>query len=1153
MRSNKSAPVTVLCLCTVILLTICFSVSVSAQNIFGRISGTVTDPTGAVVPNITVTITNEATKAARTTTTDDNGFYVAENLAVGSYTIVAEQTGFKRTMTQGVGLAAGARVTVNVNLEVGAPSETVQIEISSETVNTTSGEIARHIDQAQVQRTALNQRNYAQLVSLVPGAALTVFDQTTLTTGMSTTAASINGNRADGNLFTVDGGFNLDGGSNATQLNNVGLDFIREVAVQTSNYSAEYGRNNGASINVVTRSGGNEFHGGAFEFIRNDKLDAINYASKLNATATSPARKPTLRFNDFGWNLGGAIVKNKLFFFGGQEWKKIRQSATPQNMTIPTTAELSGNFSALTGLVLHAPPNAPPGCTIVNNIMSPACITADGRAIAAVYRLMGQQAASFSNTPTANNATFQPNNPQDWREDIIRIDYQITENQSLYGRYIHDALNLIDAFGTFTPGGLPTTPTNRIRPGFSYQVGHVWTISPSLINEGKVNISLNKQRIPPSGDTWKRETYGFAFNPPFGLIGTFPEGIPHVTFTGIGGGFPTAAPAQFTGPYFSLIAPTTDITLSDNFTWQMGKHSLKFGGMWAYNKKLQNSRPNSYNGAINFSTNGNPNTTGNPFADALMGNFQTFTQQSADPTGAFRFSDTEAYVNDSWRVNRKLSLELGLRYLHTGPTYTLANNMVNFDPSLFDPTKVPVVGTNNIPVGAFLNQGFVINGLVRPGAVPSGQLANVPGGDSAFVNAVPATAPRGFYNPENLFAPRLGFAYSPFDNDRTSIRGGFGIFYDKPEGNIIFGQPAVVPFLRAATFQNGNLANPSSGTGATPTIFGMSAVDPNFKVARTYQYSVSVQHQLPYDLLLEIAYVGNRARNLVRQPNINVPTFATALSHIGQTTNQQRPFLGYTDITQFRSDASSHYNGLQIYVTKRKGDLTGTVSYTFSKANGNASGINDNPEPECPFTCQLANGTIVSWEDYYYGPLAFDRRHVFVFTYTYDIPFFRDRKGIEGALLSGWQVSGITRAQSGAPLTINGSQTIGPAGSGVTAFTRRANRVNGVDPYSGFTCPAGKVCWFNPAAFAAPSTTGAGDSAVGSILGPGYYDWDVSVRKIFKLPREGMTLAFQADAFNLFNRVNYANPAVTVTGGGFGQISATNPPRNLQFGLRLSF
>jgi hypothetical protein len=1127
--------------------------STHTQNIFGRISGTVTDPAGAVVPLTKITITNKATNVARNATTDDNGFYAQDDLPSGVYTVTAEQGGFKTVTIGQVELSAGARVTVNLNLEVGSATERVEVQGNAETVNTTSGEISRNVDSQQVQKMALNQRNYAQLVSLIPGAALTNFDQTAMTTGMSTNASSVNGSRSDGNLFTVDGGFNMDGGSNVTQLNNVGIDFIREVAIQTSNYSAEYGRNNGSSVNVVTRSGGNQFHGGVLEYIRNDKLDATNVASKLNATPTSPAVKPALRFNDFGWNLGGPIVRNKLFFFGGQEWKKIRQSATPQNMTIPTTAELVGNFSGITGLTLKKPANAPAGCTITNNVLSPQCITADGKAIAAVYGQMGQQASRFSNTSTANNATFQPNNPQDWREDLLRLDYQIGEKHSLYGRYIHDYLNLIDAFGTFTPGGLPTTPTNRVRPGYSYQVGEVWTVNPRIVNEAKINASWNKQRIPPSGDAWKRGTYGFGFIPPLGLVGTYPDGIPHVTFTGIGSNFPTAAPAQFTGPYFSLLAPTTDISVTDNITIQVNSHNLKFGGMFARNRKDQNSRPNSYNGAINFGTNGNPNSTGDPFADALMGNFQSFTQQSADPVGHFRFNDTEVYANDSWKVTRKLSLELGIRYLRTGPTYTQGNNMVNFDPGKYNPAQAPAVGTNNIPTGTFLNNGFVINGLVRPGDVPQDQLGRVPNGNSAFVQAVPATAPRGFYKPENLFAPRLSFAYSPFNSDKTAIRGGFGMFFDKPEGNIIFGQPGVVPFLQAVTYQNGNLSNPSGGTGATPTIFGMSAVDPDFVVARTYQYSIGVQHQLPKGLLLEVSYVGNLGRKLVRQPNINAPSFAVAAANVGKTTNQQRPYLGYTDITQFRSDASSNYNSLQVYASKRKGSLTGTVSYTLSRAFGNASGINDNAEPECPFTCQLSSGETVSWEKFYYGPLGFDRRHIFVASYSYDFPFFRNSKGVEGAVLDGWELSGITRVQSGAPLTVSGTQTIGSAGSGVTAFTRRANLVQGVPLYSGYTCPAGKKCWFNPAAFTQAPTNGAGNAPVGNIIGPAYYAWDISLRKNFNLPREGMRLTLQADAFNLFNRTNWGNPGTTVTGGGFGQIGGTNPPRNLQFGLKFAF
>ena len=491
----------------------------TGQDIFGRISGNVTDSTGAAIPSATVNVTNEATKAARTVATDANGFYVASELPVGIYDVTVEQSGFKKITKTGNDLTAGARMTVDLQLQIGSITETVNVVSVGATVNTTSGEISTTVDSRQVESLALNERNYVQLVSLIPGSALTSFDQTALTTGMSTTASSVNGLRSDSNLFTVDGGFNLDSGSNATQLDNVGIDFIREVTVQSSNYSAEYGRMAGASVNVVTKSGGNQFHGSVFEFVRNNIFDAINAASKLNAAPGTPVSKltPALRFNDFGWDVGGPIVRNKLFFFAGQEWKKVRISQSPQNLTVPTMAELTGDFSDVPGLTLKTPANAPAGCTITANVMSSQCISTDGQAIANVYAGMINSAAAFSNTPSANNATFQPYNPQNWREDIIRIDYNLKTNHTLYFRYLHDSLNLIDAFGTFSgPNGngtavLPTTPTNRVRPGYSYQGGYMWTITPRLINEAKFNVSWNKQRIPPTGNTWERQTYGFQF------------------------------------------------------------------------------------------------------------------------------------------------------------------------------------------------------------------------------------------------------------------------------------------------------------------------------------------------------------------------------------------------------------------------------------------------------------------------------------------------------------------------------------------------------------------------------------------------------------------------------------------------------------------
>jgi hypothetical protein len=346
-----------------------------AQDIFGVISGTVTDPSGAAIPGVQIVVINEATQEKRAVQSNTIGFYTVPQLTVGQYSVDGTVKGFKEILVLHTSVDAGAHATVDLKMQLGAATETIEVTAQGQTVNTSSAEIARTVDQQQVQSLALNERNYVQLTTIVPGAATLVFDPTTLTTGMSTAAAAINGMRTDQNLYTVDGGYNMDSGSNSSQLNNVGIDFIEQVSVQTSNFSAEYGRNAGASVNVVTRSGGNQFHGGAFEFVRNDYFDAIFPSSKLNITPTTNIRSliPVLRYNDYGWDLGGPIKHDKLFFFVGEEWKRIILNANPQILTVPTTAELSGNFSDVAGQVtLHTPPNAPAGCTITNNVLSSA-------------------------------------------------------------------------------------------------------------------------------------------------------------------------------------------------------------------------------------------------------------------------------------------------------------------------------------------------------------------------------------------------------------------------------------------------------------------------------------------------------------------------------------------------------------------------------------------------------------------------------------------------------------------------------------------------------------------------------------------------------------------------------------------------------------
>jgi Carboxypeptidase regulatory-like domain len=1127
----------------VVVMTLLLAMSVqqlAAQGIFGRISGTVSDPQGGAVAGAKILIVSEDTHLERTTTTDVNGYYVASDLPVGSYSVTAEQTGFKTVKSTGNDLVAGARLTVDLVLPVGEISQRVEVAAVAESVNTTSGELARTIDSNEVKDVALNGRNYMQLLSLLPGVAIQTDDELNLTTSLATNNQSVNGNRNDSNSLSVDGGYNLDSGSNSSQVNNVGVDFIREVAVKSSNFSAEYGRNSGASVNVVTRSGGDSFHGSVFEFIRNDVLDARD--------PTPGAVKGPLRFNDFGWDFGGPIKRGKLFFFGGQEWKRIRRFANAAVRTLPTSAEIDGDFSALlalpTPIQLHLP--GKPGVPIPGNNIS-SLMTTDGKAIGAVYSGMRQVASSVTDnsTATASNGTFQPTNPFDWREDLVRIDYTVNRKHSLYGRYIHDNYNLIDPFGTFSQSGvLPTTPTNRLRPGYSFQLGEVWLITPQLINTAKINVSWNSQHIPPVGDRWKRTTYGFAFPTVFGG-GLFPGGIPDVTVSPITG---VPGPAPFEGPAFSLLSPVTDIAPSDDLTWQKRAHTFKTGVLVARNRKDQNGRPGlngaSYNGTVVFNSS-NTNTTGDPFADALLGNYQQYTETSSDPIGHFRFTDVEAYVADTWRATRHLSLELGVRYQRPGPTYTQGNNVTSFDPSLYNPTQaVTVTSKNTIDTS---KAGDRFNGLVRPGSgVPADQLGRVPNGNTPQVLAVPAGAPRGFYDAENLFAPRFGFSYSPFHDDRTAIRGGVGIFYDKPEGNIIYPLLNTPPFPQVASFQNGNLANPSGGSApATALVPDLNSIDPHLKVARTMNYSLGVQRELPLGILFEVSYVGNDGWHLLRQPDVNQPSFAVLQANAALpaskqlTTNQLRPYLGYNRILMFLSDSTSNYNALQVYATKRKGDFMASVSYTFSKALTDASVLGAHSDDPVD-------------RHYTYGVADFDRRNIFAVTYIYDAPLFRNRGGFVGAALGGWELSGITRAQSGQPITVQANAALG---KGTNVSGRRANLV----PGQAISVPHPSASeWFNPAAFANPSATSPGTSGVGSVLGPGFFATDLSLRKVFKLPREGMNLMFQADMFNTFNRANFVlgglgNATLTVGSGNFGAVGGAVNPRNVQFGLKFNF
>ena len=1091
-----------------------------AQVNTGRISGTVADHTGAVIPGASIVVTNQDTQLSWKATTDHRGFYIVTSLPVGTYSVEAEAPGFRKARQTGYDLADPGRITADFKLEVGAVTESVTVrEVLGETVNTVSGELGHVIDSEQVQDLALNGRNYLQLVSLVPGVALLDEDQMALTTSLSVTGQSVNGTRTNTSNLMVDGGMNRDSGSNGSQINNVGVDFIREMSVQTSAMSAEYGRSSGASINAVTKSGGTKLHGGLLYTIRNDYLDAKDYFAP---------EKPVLRFHDYGWNLGGPIVagpfkKGKLFFFGGQEWKNIRRFTSPTRRTLPTLAEIAGDFSDRRTTNIYYPGTRTP---IPDKNLAP-LMTPDSRAVMSVYGEMIKYAALYTNLPASNNAIYQVLNPFNWRQDIARLDYRPTDSHSIYFRWLHDRYDLIDPFGTFNSSQLPSTPTARNRPGFGPQLGDLWTVSAHVINEAKLSTSWNGQRTPLQGANWQRAAYGFQFPLIFGGNGPYPTGIPDVTVSSF---------ASFNGPArVYLLSPTTDIAFSDNLIYMRGSQIIKTGVMIIRNRKDQNGR-SVYNGSVNFNTNPNNNTSNYALADAALGNFSTYSEAAGDPVGFFRFSQYEAYLQNDWRVARRLTLNLGLRYGYLVPTYTAANNILNFDPSLYDPAQAVSVTSQGLIVP---NSGKLLNGLIRAGdGVPKDQLGRVPNATDAAVLAVPAGAPRGLYPSYHLWMPRFGFAWVPFKRGKTSVRGGFGSFHDRVQGNLVFSQTNIAPYSDSIAYESGSLSNPAGGTVSARAVLGsINAIDPRLKVPVVYSYSLNLEQQLPAGLFLRLAYAGNLQRHLLRQPDINFPSFeALAVNYAipsaqRPVTNGIRPYKGYSTIRMFLSDANGSYNSLQTFLSKRKGRLVFTVSHTWSHALADSSGDTDNQDSGIGYVNR----------SFFYGPPSFDRRHLFVTTYTYRLPLLARRRGFLGGAFGRWEISGVTRAQSGPHLT--------PVGS-ATGVTRRADYVG--DPVALPSEERTPNRWFNTAAFKTASSTALGNAGVGTVVGRGLHVFDVTLRKVFRI-HEAWNLRFEANAFNLLNHPNFRSLSVTTTSADYGSFTACGPARQIQGGVRLQF
>jgi hypothetical protein len=1063
----------------------------------------VTDPSGSAVPGAQVAVRNLETQALRPLTTDNNGSYTAENLPIGPYRLDVEAPGFKHSSRTGFQLVADGRITADFRLEIGESSQSVDVvSEQTEAVNTVSGEVAHVIDRQQVDNLALNGRAYTELLTLVPGAVVTNPDQFGTLTSLSATNQVINGHRSNQNNLTVDGVGNLDAGANGSVINNVSPDFLQEVKIQTSNFSAEYGRSTGAAFNIVTKNGTNNFHGALFEYFRNDALDARNFFSPS---------KTELRYNDFGWNLGGPIKKNKLFFFAGEEWRRIRQRTAGTRVTLPTLDELNGNFSALsTPIYMPGTKTQFPG-----NIIPSQMITADGKAIANVYRTVIPMAAVFTNLPTANNATFQNPNPLDYREDLIRLDYRATDKHTLYGRFIDDSNSIFLANG---PGGsLPITPEIRSRPGRSALVSETWVASPTVVNEARLGSSWNSQHYVNQGDSWQRDAQGFAFQRVYNSVGPYANGIPDVS---IAGGI-----TGWTGPAKTLSSPTTEIEASDTVSIVHGQHSIRAGVMVIRNRKDQNGR-SPYTGTIAFNNSGNPNTTGNALADALLGNYATYTEAAYDPMGKYRYTEPSVFIDETWKVSRKLSINLGLRYEYMMAMYSTADNLAEFVPSLYDPAQAVRLDSKGLIIPG---SGNIYNGLVRVGnGINPSQSYLVPNANDPNVQSVPSGAPRGMYPSQGTWSPRVGFAFAV--DPKTVIRGGFGLFYDRIQGNPTFYTLNNPPYVGSTQYQFGNLSNITGGATVLAPWGTIQTIDPHLKIPYSEQFSFGIQRELPWKLFAEATYVGTMAHHLLDEPDINQPSFST-LSSVPSTTpiNSIRPYVGYSVIQQFESRANSNYHSLQLHMTRRAGRVMFTAGYTFSKALGTASSDTTN-------NFNAFNPSLL------YGPLSFDATHVFVGTAIINLPALANRSSWLKTPLGGWQLSAVIHAQTGFPLSITGNSPI--------VGGRLASYVGG----SALLPNPGPNGWINPAAFAAAQQGSWGTSGAGNVRGPGMQMYNLSLTKFFLLSeKHNVNLRFRGEFINAFNNVNFQAPNTNISNTDFGTITSAYPSRNIQLGVKLEF
>jgi hypothetical protein len=1093
------------------LLLFC-AAPVWGQTNVGLITGTVSDSSGSVLVGATVVARNQGTGSRQTVRTDATGSFVFPGLAAGTYQIRFEHPGFKSVEQQGVVLDSGSTRPLSARLEIGQMTESVTVDASAEQVQTTSGSIGRVIDDRQVSQIAMNGRQYTQLLRLTPGVAATTLNVFNPQTNVSQQA--VNGVRSLSNFFTVDGAPNLTDGGNGNSLVDPNVDALAEVKMETSAYAAEFGGRGGALINLVTKSGTQEFHGSLFYFVRNNRFDARSFFDR----SLLP-----LRFNDFGGTLGGPIyipgkyntAKDKLFFFYSQEWKYTRQGQTTVNV-VPSALERAGDFN---GSSLAAPIDP------LNNTPFPNRIVPASRWSANGPRLL--RPIPLPNFPgPGGNFASAGSNRTDYREELMRIDYNLTPKNLFSYKLVMDSWNILFAFRN---NSLPIVPNPRNRPGYLTSLSWQSTLSPTMINYAM--FSAGHTRITGDPDV------SAITRPALGL--TIPELYP-LNRSNVA---PAVSIAGFVG-YNSndrIRSGQTPFQFRDDFTKVAGSHTLK-AGIFVIRSRMNENTNVRDEGQVTFNT-AALGSTRNVLADVLLGTFQQYQEWESDSFYRPRYWTVEMYAQDKWRVSRRLTLDLGIRYNILKPATIAQGNVSTWLPRFFTPANAPRINPAN---GALVpGSGDPYNGIAIWGSeFPEQATGRLPQASDASLKRLFRGLPAGGYPMNwNNWGPRVGLAYDVFGNGRTAIRTGFGIFYDRVPSNTLSGNAQNPPFVNVASIFDGNIDRPAGGV-ARDFPANINAWPDRLKDPSIMSYNFGFQHQLPSNVILDVNYVGNVGRHLPYTLNLNQLPVGTQLSPPNSTTNVNalRPYLGYSNITMRERTDTSNYNGLQVNATRRFDlGLSFGVAYTFSKTMDKFGGTT--PQDSYAPALDIARANI-------------DIPHILSVNYIYELPFFKKSGNpFQRTVLGGWGVAGVTAAQSGAPVSVNVPTDIARIGSGASRATLIGNPLLA----AGERTPGR---WFNTAAFQAPSamTPGIfGNSGRNILRGPGFQNWDVTLLKTF-IVQEKMRLQFRAESFNVLNHANFTSINTTVAfnaagvaSNGFGGVNGAGPGRVMEFALKLLF